>query len=588
MIRAATFFATGLALCGMAAAQQGTELKPPHSARVAFEPLDREAGQVAPGAAFRITVEVLNAAGSEAPTGLALFGWLRRVDPSNLPCVEAAESFFRTGRLPVGAVFLNDPLVAMLTEDDVLHLVDPEFSLATANILGATRLGSRPGAIAVDHDRRRLLVALPEEGKVVAIDTAARESELATGLTRPEAVLPVADGSVLVLDAGRLRRLPEGPVPDISARALMAVPGAPEALAIGTEGLTLFHRQSGEISMGWAIRASAATPLSDIDGTFGLAAAVGRELFVRYLDAPEAPPLRIALAAPATALVRSRDGRFLFAHDPQGGPVSVIDLGLSRLVQSTGAGDTAVSEIVAGDSAAYLMLADQSRIGVLDLVSLARVGQAEFREVPLGAARDAPLMAPGYLAALWPDSGVIAVHRDSRQGYRLQDYAAMGNAPAMSAIPLRGGVPRSIHVLDRSFREGPTGSFRTVTTLPGPGRWELVATTGIGQLSFCADVPVADPGEPAAEAGRLLAVPAGAPGAIQLRALNGAGAPLKLRGTLTFAALSGAWRDHAPLETDAAGLSFTIYELPPGDPVVLTLEAAGVPPFAPLLMETDE
>ncbi|WP_306131883.1 hypothetical protein [Roseivivax marinus] len=585
MIRAAALLAAGLAFGGGAAAQVGGDLKPPHVAHVSFEPLEGDGTQIAPGAAFRIAIDVMNAAGADAPAGLTLFGWLRRSDPANLPCTEAAESFFRTGRLPVGAVFLNDPLVAMLTEDDALHLVDPEFSLATANILGAVKLASRPGAVAVDPDLRRLLVLLPEEGRVVAVDTAARQSVLAEGLTRPEAVLPVADGGVIALDAGRLVRRPEGPVPDIEARALVPVPGSSEALALGARAITLFDRDSGAVRLHWDVHASAALPLHGPDGTTGLAAAVGSELLLRYLDAPDAAPLRIPLAAPARALVVSRDGRFVFAHDPAGGPVSVVDLARSRLVQSTGAGATAVSEIVAGDSAAYLMLADQSRVGVLDLVSLARSGHAEFREVPLGAARDAALDGAGYLASLWPDSGVIAVHRESRQGYRLQDFAAMGNAPAMSAIPLRGGVPRAIHVLDRSFREGPTGSFRTVTTLPGPGRWELVATTGLGQLSFCAELPVADPGEATPQAGRLLAEQAD--GALQLRVVDGAGAPLELRGVLTFAALSGVWRDRAPFRSDATGRARAIYELPPGDPVVLTLEAPGAPSFVPLLVEAD-
>ncbi|MGR6430546.1 hypothetical protein ACU5AY_06450 [Rhizobium sp. PAMB 3174] len=588
MNHAAILLAVWLGLGGTAMAQEGAELKPPHSARVAFEPLEGKTGKIAPGAAFRISVDVINSAGADAPAGLTLFGWLRRTDPSNLPCGEAAESFFRTGHLPVGAVFLNDPLVAMLTEDDALHLVDPDFSLASANILGAVRFGSRPGGITADPDRRRLLVTLPEEGRVVAVDTAARQSELATGLTRPETALPVADGGAIVLDDGRLRRVPKGPVPDFAARTLLPVPGFPEALAIGLDTLTLFDRSKGRVLMNWDIRAAAAVPLYGPEGAFGLAALSARDLLIRYLDAPDAAPLRIELVGPARAIVQSRDGRFLFAYDPRGGPVSIIDLALTRLVQSTRAADTAVSEIVSGNSAAYLMLADQSRIGVLDLVSLARSGQAEFREVPLGAARAVPIATAGYLASLWPDSGVIAMHQESRQGYRLQDFAAMGNAPAMSAIPLRGGVPRAIHVLDRSFREGPRGSFRTVTALPGPGRWELVATTGIGQLSFCAEVPVAEPGDPAPEVGRLLAVPAGESGAIQIRAVNGVGRPLKLRGVITFAAFSGAWRDHAPLETDDAGLSLAIYELPPGDPVVLTLETDNISRFDPLLMEIEK
>jgi len=590
MMRIAAVLLAGLLATGSVAAEdtKGSsirELKPPHSARISFDPLDGSTGPIAPEAAFGITVEVVNHAGTDAPAGLTLFSWLRRIDASNLPCTESAESFFRTGRLPVGAVFLNDPLVAMLTEDDVIHLVDPEFSLATANILAALRLSSRPGTVVADPDRRRLLITLPEEGRIVAVDTAARETELAADLTRPEAVIPTPDGGVIALDAGLLLRRPEGKVPTMAVRALVGVQGFPEALAFGTDDVVLFDRATGEVVLHWSVQADVAIPLSGQEGVFGVAAASGNDLFVRYLDAPDDPPHRIMLASPASKMVQSRDGRFLFAHDPRGGPVSVIDLALSRVVQTTDAGDTAVSEIVLGESGAYLMLADQSRIGVLDLVSLARSGHAEFREVPLGTKSDPPITTPGYLASLWPDSGVFAVHRENRQGYRLQDYAAMGNAPPMSAIPLRGGMARAVYVLDRSFREGPTGTFSTVTSLPGPGRWELVATTGIGQLSFCAEVPVADPGDPAPETGSLIAVRTATTGMFQLRALSGAGDPLKLRGIITFAALSGAWRDRIRIETDDYGLSLRTFQLPSGDPVVMTLETGAAARFAPLFME---
>ncbi|MCX7645769.1 MAG: hypothetical protein N2Z62_10805 [Rhodobacteraceae bacterium] len=583
---AAGLLAAALVVPAPAAAQEAAgELKPALSAEAAFRLLDGREGPIPPAEPFAIEVAVTNHAAAELPPGLALYGWLRRSDPSDLPCAEAAEAFLRTGRLPVGAVFLNDPLVAVVTADDTLMLVDPEFSLASANILSATPLPGRPAALVPDPEARRLLLPFPETGSLAAVDATGRLDLLGGGLGRPVAAVPAAAGGAFVLDGatGQVRRLPEGPAPGLRAEGLAPAAGAAPAAALwGPQGAALFDTASGEILIDAPGPAGAAAVLAAGGAAFGLAVLRGGELSLHFLDAPEAA-VRIPLAAPATRLAVSPDGRILAAHDPAGGPVSIVDAGRSRLVQATSAEGTAIAEVLLTERAAFLMLADQTRVGVLDTRAITRGETAEFREVPLGAADAAPPAGAVFLASLAPDPGILAVHRQSRQGYRLHDYGATGNVPAMTALPLRGGEPRLVAAIDRSFRQTAPGRFRTVASLPGPGRWELVATTGLGALSFCLPVPVAEPGEAAPEPGRILALPA-EDGALKLRLVAGDGAPVEAEGVLTFADLAGGWRDRVPFRTGGDGFAADLYDLPPGGAVVVTVATGDGTPFEPLIL----
>lgn len=124
------------------------ELKPALTATTEFLSLDGQpVPSIAPHMPVQIRVSIANGLGGGTPAGLKLFGWLRRIDADDLPCGQSAEAFLRTGRLPNGTMFLNDPVIGVVTEDGAFAVSDPDFSLASANILGAVTLDSaRRGA----------------------------------------------------------------------------------------------------------------------------------------------------------------------------------------------------------------------------------------------------------------------------------------------------------------------------------------------------------------------------------------------------------------------------------------------------------
>jgi hypothetical protein len=579
-------------MCGSAA--RAEDIKPALAAKTEFldhsgQPVTR----VRPEQPVVIRVTIASSLSDEAPAGLSLFGWLRRMNSSDLPCGEAAEAFLRTGRLPTGTIFLNDPVIGTLTEDNAFIVSDPEFSLATANILGATTFSSRPSALVTDAERRRFLFALPDEGRVVAFGTAGQEETVLEALEAPRDVAATPGVGVMVLEAGGrlLFGGEKGGVTEIAdAVAAIRPTSDPRWLvAISPDQGLLIDTVTRRItqSLDQPGLTDTAALMSDGEGSpFALATLARTEVAIRYLDDPGAP-VEIALPNAATRLAAAPGGRVLLAWSPDGGPVHVIDVARGRLVRSVGA-NAAISEIAFSDRSAFLMLESQTHVGALDLAAIARGDTAEFREIQIGTASDAPAGDRRLLAPLWPMEGMLAVHADSYQGYRIMDGSTMGDAPAMTATALRGGVPRMVATLDRSFRERPRGVFTTVASLPGSGRYEFVAATGLGALNFCAEVPVAEPDGPAgAQPGKLLALRDGH--AVRLRVIDSAGRPLPdLSGTLTFAALVGGWRANAPITTDATGLSEATYALPDIGEIFVRLEAQGRDAFSPLLLEDTE
>ena len=572
------------------------DLKPALKALTELLALDgRPIPEIRPREPVQIRVSITSGLGGGPPAGLELFGWLRRVDDSDLPCGQSAEAFLRTGRLPNGTMFLNDPVIGVLTEDRAFNVTDPDFSLASANILGAGTLDSRVAALRGDPRGRRFLLVLPDTGQVRMIGAAGHDLGTIDGLEHPRDVSGAGNGAVIVLEGGGTllhvaadgtrRRIAEGVDairPSGNADWLVAL--RRETGANGGRAV-LIDTGKGMPSQEFAAPDLRDATILEEDGTpFGIALLTGAGIAIQYLDAPELVQL-IPLPARVARLAAAPGGRVALAWSPRGGPAHVIDVARGRLVRSVKA-NSPISEVAFSQRSAFLMLASQTHVGALGLDAIARGEAADFREILIGSAAQAPRAGRQLLAPLWPLDGMLAVHAESYQGYRIMESSTMGDAPAMTATTLRGGIPRLVATLDRSFREGPEGVFQTVASLPGPGRFELVATTGLGALSFCTELPVALPqGPEAAPVGRLAIRPEGE--AIRLALTDAGGHPRAgLVGRVTFSALTGSWRAHADLQTGPDGVSDLAFALPPLDAVLIRVDA-GDEIFAPLLWERD-
>lgn len=593
-MRALSLLAGALALLPLTPVA-AEDLRPPLVASVAFTGPDGGAlDRIAAKEPFGIAVQVENRLGSDPPAGLTLSGWLRPVSDSNLTCTEAARSYLATGRLPAGAVKLNGPLIGVAGTDGAFVIADPELDLASANLVGAATLPEVPDDLVADPDGGRMIATLSGRGEILSLavpDAASRT--LAQGLDRPVAAFGAPDGAVWVLEAGTrraLRILPGGPPQVLMEHAVaLTRASAGDSFAIAGTGHTgLYQSRDGAPLIVLATGSDAALALSDPDGTFALARLSGDRLDIHYTDAPD-QPVAVALPSPVSRLVAGPGGRWILGHDPgRAAPTLLIDVARGRVIQSVSAG-VPVSEIAFTDRAAYLMLADQSRVGVLDLAAIDGDSATPLRDVMLGQARERLLDHAGYLVPLWPQPGMLAVHAESYTGFVIHDYAMMGDAPPMTALRLRGGVPQRVVAFDRSFREAAPGLFRTMAVLDTPGDYELVATTGIGALSFCARLPAMPGTTTSADTapGYLTAqrLP-GDPAQVRLTFLSDAGTPVA-NGVfqVLVTSLATPWRAVTPLRSDQTGQATYPLPVPAGGPVVIAVAAGDGSRFHPLILE---
>lgn len=533
---------------------------------------------VRPDTPFRLRVRLENLAGPDAPAGLFLSGWLRPISARNLDCAEAARAYLATNRIPTSAIDLNGAVVAVLGEGHSLTLVDPDLNLASANLIGAAVLGSAPSVLVADADAGRFLLALPEDGRIAAMPAFGGEVQtVAEGLDRPVVVYPAGGGRLWVQEAGHLRLLGGAPLTvaatsshaDAAGRHLAAW-GAGRVQVLDDAGATALDLPAPE-----GLRD--AVPIAEAEELSAVVLLTAGRLSVHYADAPD-QPVAIALTGTPDRLSADATGRWVLAWSAAGGAVEIVDLALGHVAQTVGA-SAAVSEIRFSEGAALLMMADHSMVGVIDLSSVRRGAHARIREIPLGgasAARDGEAL----LLPLPGQAEVMAIHPDTFTGFFIHDSTALGDTPPMSAIRLRGGIPLAAAALDRGFREVATGVFETVVQVPDETGYELVATTGIGNLSFCFPLPGAGQAQAEAGVGRIALVPADDRG-FRLSFSAADGTPARIEGMVTFSALMTGWRRSVVFGTDADGRSLQAYVLPDLGPISITVEAVEGQQFRP-------
>lgn len=541
--------------------------------------------QVQPGQPFLLELD-FTAEFGRVPADLAPLGWIRQRDPDDLPCGETAAAYRAAGRAALGSVDLNGIVLGVVARDGAVTVLDPQRALGTANLQAARRFDPAPVALAADPRAGAFLLALPGagpgRGQVVALDPYGQTRVLAGGLQAPAALVPAASGGGWLLDARAVLRLGRDQPRrlELGARAIAgdAGTGGTRRLAVLTADRLAVLRDDGS-----RLLDSAAPDALDLAIGPEAALWLGPDaLHVLWLDAPET---RQAIPLPGhfDRLALSPEGRmaFLFAKDRSG--FAVADLALGRVVQGA-ATDSPVAEIGFLPGTAVLRLADQSGVGVMDLRQIAPDTEAVVGHVALGPARPAGESAGAALLAPYlPEPVMLAIHADSYTGFLVDRRHAISGKPPMEALRLRGGVPQLARALDRGLRPEGEGRFVTTTRLPGPGMWELVVSTGIGQMAFCAAIPT--PPVPAAAKvlpGRIHPEP-GDKGSIRLRFLAGDGRPASdLRGMVDLAAMAGNWRLRQPFATDAAGLTLQSYDLARHMPLVVTASGPG---FAPLVLE---
>ncbi|PZO81250.1 MAG: hypothetical protein DI629_05375 [Mesorhizobium amorphae] len=594
-----------LLLASAAAPATGQEFASNLSARVvladaAGKPIEHPAA----GSVFRVEVRIDDALSTSPAADLPLEGWIRPVEETNLPCNSAVQSFRATRRLPTGSIDLNGSFLVTVNEDASFGVVDPRFDLASANLLKAGRLKERPASVAVNEALQTAYFALAESGEIVALTLPSGDLRpFRSGLGSPFKLMPAGASGLWVAERSppRLRLLaPDGrqSADVVAGPGALLVAGSENGpiMAATSDGRTkVARRADGGILADFAGPAGAsAIALAGMreDGAGATAAAFldasGTHVDLRYLDDPRRS-LGIALPFPANALHATPDGRHLFALDGAH-HLSIVDLALSRVVQGV-VFNKPVREMVFAGRTAVFLYRDTSAAAVLDLSTIREGQGAILKEVRLGApsesAGDARL-----LLALPPSEQALAVHQESRAGFVIDEHSMAIGAPPMSAVSLRGGVPFSVTLAPRGFREERPGRYVTTAAIASPGSYELVLTTGIGGLSAC--VGFAVPGEARTDrpvqalvkqAGPATPLRAGKRGRLEFTLVAPDGRRIETdRAKIVLQALGFSMRKELSAVRNENGLAVSV-EVPHPGPYVMQVRAGPGIAVAPFVLE---
>lgn len=591
VVRCCTLLMGALVSCVAVAAEDDAsagrdELQAGLVARVSFHGLaGTPLASPRAGEPFRIVV-ALHEALTGAPSRLPRFdAWIRSLEPGAARCADAAQAFRVTRRAPAGALDLNGVAIGVLNQDDSIGIIDPRLDLASSNMLAAGRFASRPFRIVADPFSQAVLASLPEAGRIDALSALDGQVRVRVdGLRNPRDLFMSDDGRLWVGEAGRVsayaadgsrtvgdmddQRLPvhlaatsgqvvawntAGEVRVFGGASGPSAPAATGALGAGLEALAVFE-SAGALGLVAALREPARVAIGYLD-----------------LYSPAAVTWQhVALPHPVNRVAVSPDGRHAFVWSDQDAGMSIVDIALARVEQAVvfNAGNAAqgavpVSEIAFTADAVFMLLANHAAVAVLDPATIARGRPPQIREVRLGPARESSNADEhGLLTALTPSPRVLATHSDSATAFLIESMSGEGGMPPMSALRLRGGIPRALVVQSRSFiPSGGAGRFVNHAMLPHGGQHELLLTTGVGGLSLCHAFEVEGEPQPMSERALLLevrvlsgAARAGQPTTLELRTrdVNGNTGPLGPR-TLVFPAMTSNWRGRATLAPQGDG-----------------------------------
>lgn len=446
------------------------------------------------GEPVRLRVQLTDPVTGLPPRGVDLLSWVRGVAADNPGCERAAQNYRATRRTPLGSVDLNGILLATYNSDASLSVVDPKLNFYSSNLVAAHRLDGAPTSVATSARQMRAYVAYPDDGIILAASlTGPDRHVLAEGLPGVTSLVTARTGDLWAGDrAGQVMRLsPDGTLRETRRLGVDAVtltrPRDPE-----TDSIAAYTPAGAAFLLDGAtgrdiLNTTFSSPVADLSivGDTGLLAVLrdAPQAEMRYADAPDAP-LTIPLGKTFARIETGPDARIALAYTPGDSIVALIDLALGRVVQSVELADASVSEVTFTDNAAFILSHDGGFLGAIDLATVALGKAAVLRKIDLGAKTERPEGTDGLLVPLFPSPQVIAVEPRFQTGWLVGELASTVEMPPMDSIRLRGGIPQSLQVIDRSFQEVETGVFETVWAFDAGAR-ELILTTFAGQLSTC-------------------------------------------------------------------------------------------------------
>lgn len=476
------------------------------------EPLEsRNISSTTPaGTALRVRLAVNDSATHTPLTGLHPSIWMSLTAGENVPCSARVRAFLRRGLLEKQPELdLNDYYVLVLNQDATIHVVDPQFSSGRSRLLNSIALPGRADDWLLSADQSKLFVSASQPGEIVMIDAATwtithrvKISGAAKLVLQSDehylwASYSGAESGVAVLSAADLhlvKRIPlhagkhDITIGNDSRLAFVTDPGAASVSIIDVARLT----QTKEIKTpgpASAIAYSTASQSAYVTTASGSILAINERGEIAGRMQTEPGLARIAFF---------RGGRFGFALNPEKGLLHVIDAARNAVVQTAKINATP-EQIAFSDQLAYVVRRDSDLIEMVPLDPIGAAG-ASVSTVDLPAAHNtfshatADELTPTMAQAPGENAVIIANAAD-----KAVFYYEEGMAAPMGTFSNFGKTPRSVLVLDRSFKEKSPGVYEAIGRLAKPGTYIVPVLLDSPRIVECFTVPLggSDP-EPAA------------------------------------------------------------------------------------------
>ena len=495
---------------------------------------------------------------------------------------------------------LNGHYVVALARGGTLVVIDPEKGFGRTRMLTAVPLGGEGEGWAAAPGDRRIFVALPATGEVVAVSTHTWkvEARIPAG-TRPTGVwmhpggrrLWIGDegGRIVVIDAERLETAGSAPVP-----------AGPHALAFSDDGTRAFvaAREAGTVTVldaatlarvgeartgaapadvAWSSLRAAALVVDEADGTL---AAVGTDGAVlgRVALAPGLRSLRIAPDAAAghaghgahDAAAHAPNGRFAFLVNPREGTLQVYDLAEQRVIRTL-SGAPEPDQVAFTASFAYVRAAGTPSVALIPLADPTRGAVGPHDYFPAGGAPPGSVERDALGDLLVPQPGMhdalYAVNPAERMVY---SYHYMEGMPVPhGGLTTYGFTPKSVRVVSRRVRETGPGVYAATVRLDRAGEYDLVFRSLEPYVLACFPFSVAR--DPSRDRGGDLRIVLEGDGevhpgrrALRFRVVEAdGGAPVAGLGDLAVAlAATDGWRQRAQAAEVGDGVYEAAFELP--------------------------
>ncbi|WEK00150.1 MAG: hypothetical protein P0Y59_00150 [Candidatus Sphingomonas phytovorans] len=414
-----------------------------------------------------VTTAARSSAGNSAQPPFAWIDFDETIDPAAASCEARADRLLQSGPLQPAARDFNAIHVVTLDAAGALHVLDPRNGIRGARSLAHVEFGSAPSAWHWAAADGLIWAALPDAGKLVAVDVARWQiARTVEGLGPVRMLRGAEDGSLYAIAPGT-------GVHRVDARAAQLMPGTIDVEAIvpgdrdeiwliGARGVRLIGGH-GRVAIDRDLRDAAWSRAADRligltrDGAVVMIARTGVVSDVR--DMP-------AMGAPNGQLWLSPDGRVAVVHDRGGAALQVVDLEKGAFARTI-AVDRPVS-LAASDSFLFVRSEGRGETMVLPLAELARPAGGGPRWIAGGE----PVSATRANAALTASADGLAAWSDAEQNLIYFYHEGM-NIPS-GTLRNPGPPPDRLLLVGPTIRPVAAGRFEAGFRLERPGRYVAV------------------------------------------------------------------------------------------------------------------